>query len=599
MVTRRSAWWRRLALATITALMMCTLFSVPPPARAVDLAAASTLAYNWLKGRVLANGLVDSYDPDPDLTVDVDDACFVYDQAVAVVALLAKGDLTNARKVLDTLKALQDASGFWYTAYKCSNASQVWAGESKRHVGPVVWVALAVARYEKTTNDVSTYRAMATKALDWSYQFQQPDGGVNGGYEGATAVAWASTEHNEDLFAASQHFGGIYLSKAVKVRAFLDNVTWANDHWMGGRGDGRDPLDVNPWGVSVLGGAGTHPYGDSLTYAMNHHRKSWTVNGISIDGFDFNSDKNDLWFEGTSQMVVAFRAISSLPQYPTAGSWADYFLGELAKGQKVNGCLPYSLNGTHNGYFEMSKSCAVSSTGWFILAIHNVNPFPQINLVTTAPTPLTPTGVVVSGSLTPPYTWARIANASVYTLVLFDFSATPATLKHIEAVNGYSACNAMTGQCSYQPSAPSAVLRNGFIYGWWIIAGNENGNGPWSMGTAFAVFAKPANPVMVAPTAGSVQPTTPQYHWNRVDGAIFYTVLVLRASDAAVMFNQSILGSGCTANPCQLTQSPALANGAYIWYVIALNPAGNSDYVGVPFTVSGAAKPEIAPTFTQ
>jgi hypothetical protein len=232
---------------------------------------------------------------------------------------------------------------------------------------------------------------------------------------------------------------------------------------------------------------------------------------------------------------------------------------------------------------------------------------PRINLGTalnsiaylppqTAPNTLTPQGVVVGSSLLPTYTWKRVIRSNVYTFVMFDFSTTPATLKHIEAINGYSACNFTTNNCSYQPTAPSAQLRNGFIYGWWLIAGNTAGNGPWSEGKAYAVFAKPANPVMVAPTTGSTQGITPQYRWNRVDGATYYTVLVLRTSDAAVMFNQSILGSSCTADPCQLTQAPALASGSYIWYVIALNPAGNSDYVGVPFSVV-TAQPQVAPTF--
>jgi hypothetical protein len=206
-----------------------------------------------------------------------------------------------------------------------------------------------------------------------------------------------------------------------------------------------------------------------------------------------------------------------------------------------------------------------------------------------------PTGALTGITLQPTYSWSRAATANVYTLVLYEFAGTP-TLKHIEAINGFSACNFVTNLCAYKPTAPGATLRNGVIYGWWIIPGNETGNGPWSAGKAFASFVKPANPVMVTPAIGSTQSTTPIYRWNRVDGAFFYTVLVLRASDAAVMFNQSIAASTCTVDPCQLTQTPALAAGSYIWYVIALNPAGNSDYVGVPFSVVGA-QPQVAPTF--
>jgi hypothetical protein len=36
--------------------------------------------------------------------------------------------------------------------------------------------------------------------------------------------------------------------------------------------------------------------------------------------------------------------------------------------------LPYSVKGSFNGDFTMSKNEAVASTGWLILAIENINP---------------------------------------------------------------------------------------------------------------------------------------------------------------------------------------------------------------------------------
>src|ERR1700682_5357343 len=82
----------------------------PTPTPTPDPTGASNNAYNWLKSRMLSTGLVDSYQ-------NQDDICYTYDQAVAAIAFLAKGDNTNARKVLDAMKSLQGSDGSWHTAY--------------------------------------------------------------------------------------------------------------------------------------------------------------------------------------------------------------------------------------------------------------------------------------------------------------------------------------------------------------------------------------------------------------------------------------------------------------------------------------------------
>lgn len=319
--------------------------------------AASDKAYTWLKSRMVATGLVDSLQ-------DPRDICYTYDQAVASIAFLVKGDTPNARKVLDALKGMQYADGSWNTAYYCKTKG---VQESTKHVGPVLWVAMAVAHYEKKTGDTTTYRSMATKAVNWSLQFQQADGGINLGVDyNGSVLPNASTEHNEDAYVTLRYFG--YATDAAEVKSFLDNVVWAGDHWIGGRNDMRDPLDVNSWGVSALGASGTRNYQTSLDYVMGHHRSAISSKGVSYDAFDFNSDKNDIWFEGTGQMVVAFELVGR-------GADADYFMGQLVKGQQTDGGVPYSLLGTDNGYWRMSTAKAVSSTGWLIFAEARFNPF--------------------------------------------------------------------------------------------------------------------------------------------------------------------------------------------------------------------------------
>jgi hypothetical protein len=205
---------------------------------------------------------------------------------------------------------------------------------------------------------------MGTAALDWAYLFQAPDGGVNGGLLWGIPAPWAGTEFNEDVYAASRYFGG-HDEQMKRVRDFIDSHTWDTDHFMAGRGDKRDPLDVNAWSVQSLGpGDGSHPYAKTLDYNIAHHRV--TLDGI--DAFDFNSDKNDIWFEGTGEMILSLEEVGRQQE-------ADHFLKEVAKAQRPNGGIPYSLRGTFNDYWQMTAAPCISSTGWLIIAEGRENPF--------------------------------------------------------------------------------------------------------------------------------------------------------------------------------------------------------------------------------
>jgi hypothetical protein len=347
-------------LATgILFLMVCGLAL---PAAAVDLTTASNNAHNWLKSQMTATGLVDSYK-------DGQDVCYTYDQAVATVAFLAKGNVASARRVLDALAKLQNDDGSWNHAYACTTGASLAA---QRYVGSTAWVALAIANYENRTGDTVTYNIMGQRALNWVLLWQQADGGLNGGLDASgVPLAWASTEHNEDSYGALGHFA--YASWQAGVKSFLDNPAWnaAGQRWNEGRNDTLDPLDVNPLGVGALGPTGVHVYKSSLDYCMTHHRstQAWGTGKkkVLVDGFDSNSDHNDIWLEGTAQMAVAFRAASRTTD-------SDYFIQQIVKIQQSDGGIPYSVKGTFNGDFTMSTKTAVASTGWLILAIAHTNP---------------------------------------------------------------------------------------------------------------------------------------------------------------------------------------------------------------------------------
>jgi hypothetical protein len=326
--------------------------------------AACDNAYQWLLARITPGGLIDSYE-------DNDDIAYTYDQALAAIAFALRHDIAHARKTLDALQSMQRPDGAWYTAYYCHSHE---VQQTYQHAGPILWVTLAIAHYERATGDLTRYRATALNALRWVLQFQQADGGINGGYElDGSLVPWCSTEHNQDAYGALTYFG--LHNEAAAVKSFLDNQTWdrVNQRFMGGRGDPRDPLDVNAWGIAALGASGPHAYANSLDYALLCHRSIQSImhgnQRITIDGFDFNSDKDDIWFEGQSEMALAFKLLGREAE-------ADHFIGEIIKIQQADGGtgVRYSLKGSYNDYWTMADTKSVSASAWLIFAIYGFNP---------------------------------------------------------------------------------------------------------------------------------------------------------------------------------------------------------------------------------
>jgi len=383
-----------------------------------DFTAAKNAAYNWLCAQQVPSGnafvgWVDSFE---DYWADGSrkTIAYTYDQAVAAIAFTLMGDINRAKQVLNMLRSTQDPAGFWINSYWWNNG----AGEEIRaHVGPCLWVALAVMNYEKKTGDMS-YHDMAVKTIDWCLQFQKSNGALSGGLttwdsgNGSwTEEVWSSTEHNIDAYAALTYFAATtssrqstYTTAANKVKSFLDNVVWdaSKNRWYGGFKNNTNsidpfvPMDVNPWGVMALGTNGTRNYGKSIEYVENarggtlsspQYVHTLPYANTTITGYDFDWQSDwapadskigggylgpDIWFEGTAFMSIAYSILGNEAK-------SNAILSEIVKKQgkdgSMSGGIPYCLNGTNNNYWLMLQQNCVSSTGWFIIAASKWNPF--------------------------------------------------------------------------------------------------------------------------------------------------------------------------------------------------------------------------------
>jgi hypothetical protein len=153
---------------------------------------------------------------------------FLYDNAVAAIALIGCNDTAHARRVGDAMLVALDHDRFWHdgrlrNAYaagpldKPVKLSGWWDNMQNRWFedgyqvasdnGNMAWALLALIALHRATHD-PRYRDGAVRIGEWTLQWQRRNG--PGGFAGGTfdqepspkQNTWRSTEHNTDLAAA-------------------------------------------------------------------------------------------------------------------------------------------------------------------------------------------------------------------------------------------------------------------------------------------------------------------------------------------------------------------------------------------------------------
>lgn len=285
--------------------------------------------------------LVRSYDSasgvPPELALD--SAAFSYDNALAVMALVACATPAPAHRIGDALLAAALAeqggkpqrlrnvyragaveraplpNGWWDTG------EQRWVEDANQMgtaTGNAAWVALALMSLHEIDDD-PRWRKGAERLADWVVTHASDTrgaGGFNGGVHGFDAapqsLTWKSTEHNVDLVALFS----VLIEDGARVRwsgplanarQFVD-AQWdaaAGRFLTGTLPDGvtanraTSGLDAQLWPLLLRDAP--QAWQRALVYAERAH-------GIS-GGFDFNADRDGLWVEGSAQAALAYQAV--------------------------------------------------------------------------------------------------------------------------------------------------------------------------------------------------------------------------------------------------------------------------------------------------
>ena len=331
-------------------------------------------------------------------------AAFTYDNALAVIALLACDKPGQAARVGEALRlaAIGDArlrNTYRAGAVEAQPLPNGWwdrkagrwfedAYQDGTATGNVAWAALALLAMHDATSEVR-WRDAAVKLANWivaNTSDMRGAGGFSGGTEGFDAaprkISWKSTEHNIDLVALFAWLDrtdakGEWKRYEQQARGFVDaqwDETTAH-FWIGTLTDGHTPnrgvsgLDVQLW-AQLLPDANKR-WQRALAWVERKH-------GVA-GGFDFNDDRDGLWTEGTAQAALVYRRLGR-------GSEAEKLFATIEQQVSAGGFLyatrePRITTGLAIGTdsisadFQYYRRPHLGATAWAALAALDRNPF--------------------------------------------------------------------------------------------------------------------------------------------------------------------------------------------------------------------------------
>lgn len=260
-------------------------------------------------------------------------AAFVYDEALAVIAMIGCGATPEAARVGEALRLAATTDTRLRNTYRAGAVGEKvlrngwWDAAQNRWVedgyqagtatGNVAWAGLALLALHEATHEAKWLDA--ARGLGRWIVANESDargaggfrGGVNGFDESPTPLEWKSTEHALDLvalfdwLATVDRAGGDWKKHAAAARTFLV-AQWDDRVGRFAIGTGVDgvrtnlqssALDVQLW--SQLVPRAEPRWKRALAYAERAH-------GVDC-GFDFDGDRDGIWLEGTAQAALAYR----------------------------------------------------------------------------------------------------------------------------------------------------------------------------------------------------------------------------------------------------------------------------------------------------
>lgn len=377
--------------------------------------------------------LAQSYQDESGLT----DIAFVYDNALAIIALLGAGETATARALGDgLLYAMEHDEKFTdFRLRQAYHADTFINSNGTAHfgwefgligtaVGDMAWSGIALAHLARATND-ARYRQGAVRIGEWIQRNTYSTTGLGGYTFGETAGLedHKSSEHNIDVYAYFLLLNRLTGEKAWAKRAehawaFVRRMWNADDgfFWTGSddgsainKAAGQLPLDVQTWAwlaarepryAAALDWARTNlATTDTPLRANSALTGNYKLSGVVFASGSLNADPSKniggqsynpkpdvaaVWLEGTAQMALALRDRHAKGDR----EHADELFAELAsaqrhlgQGQKFGGKpnpggLVAASSPMDTGFgFGYFPNLHVGATAWYLMALTRNNPY--------------------------------------------------------------------------------------------------------------------------------------------------------------------------------------------------------------------------------
>lgn len=357
----------------------CRKNSEPPtPVTPVPPVEYDKLVYQWLVNEQLLNGLLES--------ITGNNFVSLYDNSLAALAFIAKGDNLKAEAIFDFFnnhvnsELLNGTGGF--AQFRDRNGSPL--SGSGRWLGDNAWLLIALNNYMAKTKS-ERYINMTQSLNNWIRQLQDVDGSLWGGSDPVSGVKTNKvTENMLDAFNALPGYDSLHKN----LLKYFNVVRWDtyNKVLVSSPGDYyMYALDNFSWGYCALE---NFPV-SSLTFAdqifLTQHFAVST--GTLVSGYCIDIDRDDVFLEGTGQMVVAFQKAGLMDP-------ANFYLKEIEKSitSGLNGTMgiPYATNrGSGYGPDLLWQGAdnlpCVSSAAWYLFGKLKFDPM-AVGYVKNIPT---------------------------------------------------------------------------------------------------------------------------------------------------------------------------------------------------------------------